>query len=230
MTRLVIFDLDGTLVDTPRAIVRAIAASFTAAGVEPPPAPAIRATIGLPLERAFGQLIGSNIDDPRVVSSIGHYQHYFKEFVLPNARALVFAGVAEGLATLGDQGFSLAVATSKYYRSADALLVAAGLREHFEVVVGADQVTLPKPNPEMAESIMRQLAASAAGALMVGDTTHDLVMANAAGMRSIAVTYGVHSRSELDLADPTWTADSFEDVVKRVQDAFDSTREKGDAL
>lgn len=220
MSRLAIFDLDGTLIDTPLAIVRAITASITAVGLEPPQDSAIRATIGLPLEHAFGQLLGTVPDDPQVAERVAYYQHFFRETVLPGARALVFPGVAEGLASLSRWGFSLAVATSKHYRSADALLVAASLRDHFTMLVGADQVVRPKPDPETAETILRHLATSPEDAVMVGDTTHDLSMANAADMRSVAVTYGVHDRSEIEWAEPTWTADSFDDVVKHLQVAF----------
>lgn len=217
MTRLVVFDLDGTLVDTPRAIVETFTAAFSALNVPVQDASAIRATIGLPLEQAFGTLMGIASDDPRVALGMEQYQHFFQELVLPNARALRFPGVADGLATLAGQGIALAVATSKFYRSADALLTAAGLRDCFDLVVGADQVSRPKPHPEMGDMILRVLGVAAEDAVMVGDTTHDLLMAKAAGMRSIALTYGIHSRGELEAASPTWVADSFEDVLHYVR-------------
>jgi phosphoglycolate phosphatase len=226
MTHVVIFDLDGTLVDTPRAIVETFTAAFATMGVQAQETLAIRATIGLPLDQAFAKLMGVPLNDAQVARGVEQYQVFFKELVLPNARELVFPGVADGLAALGGQGIALAVATSKFYRSADALLTAAGLRDHFDVMVGADQVTRPKPNPEMGETIMRKLGLLAERAVMVGDTTHDLLMAKAAGMRSIAVTYGVHSLRELKSADPTWTADSFEDVVKCVQEAVGASQER----
>ena len=152
----------------------------------------------------------------------------FKEIILPRAEKLLFPGVADGLATLRDQGFTLAVATSKFYVSADALLAAAGIRDRFAMVIGADQVTCPKPDPEMAQVIMREFGVSAERAVMVGDTTHDLLMAMAAGMRSIAVTYGVHSVQELKSADPTWIADTFDDVLKCVQAGYPEPTGAGD--
>jgi pseudouridine-5'-phosphate glycosidase len=210
---VVIFDLDGTLVDTPRAIVETFAAVFAAMAIPPRDPAAIRATIGLPLEKAFGQLLGVAMDDAIVAQAVAHYQTLFKELVLPRASSLIFPGVAEGLAALRDRGVLLAVATSKFYASADALLKAAGLRDHFEIVVGADQVAAPKPSPEIGLLIMTELGVSAERAVMVGDTTHDLLMAKAAGMRSIAVTYGVHSAQELASTDPTWIVDTFGDVL-----------------
>lgn len=213
MTGLAIFDLDGTLVDSPAAIVAAFTAAFGAMGVPAPAAAAIRATIGLPLQKAFGDLLGVPADDARAALGVEQYQVAYRELVLPQAATLVFPGVADGLAALRAEGFTLAVATSKFHASADALLTAAGLRDHFTLVVGADEVTRPKPDPEMGLLIARSLGVPAGRAVMVGDTTHDLLMAGAAGMRSIAVTYGVHSRPELRSANPTWLADSFDDVL-----------------
>jgi len=158
-----------------------------------------------------------------VADGVWHYQVSFRELILPRARELIFPEVKDGLTTLRDEGFSLAVATSKFYASADALLTAAGLRDLFSVVVGADQVTQPKPHPEMGQVIMRKLGGSAERAIMVGDTTHDLLMAKAAGMRSVAVTYGVHSAQELKSAEPTWIADTFDDVLTCLRTGFRET-------
>lgn len=213
MTDAVVFDLDGTLVDTPRAIVEAFTAAFAAMGVRARDAEAIRATIGLPLERAFSTLLDVPPDDGQVADGVRQYQVSFRELILPRAGGLIFPGVVAGLTALREQGFTLAVATSKYYASADALLTAAGLRHHFSIVVGADQVARPKPDPELGQLVMRRAGVPADRAVMVGDTTHDLLMAKAAGMRSIAVTYGVHSVQELLSADPTWLADTFDDVL-----------------
>ncbi len=217
MNYAVIFDLDGTLVDTPRAIVETFTAAFASMGAPHQDPAAIRATIGLPLEQAFSRLLGVPLDDGRVAQGVKQYQILFRELLLPKAGQMIFPGVEAGLTTLREQGFALAVATSKFYSSADALLRAAGLRDHFDMVVGADQVTKPKPNPEMGHVIMQKLGTPAENAVMVGDTTHDLQMAKAAGMRSIAVTYGVHSVQELRSSEPTWMADTFGDVLKCIQ-------------
>jgi phosphoglycolate phosphatase len=213
VTYLVAFDLDGTLVDTPNAIVRTFAAAFEAIGVPPRDPAAIRATIGLPLGRAFGDLLGADPGDERVGQGIREYQAAFRELIMPRAADLVFPGVTAGLDTLRDNGFALAVATSKFHASADALLRAAGLRDAFTVVACADDVSHPKPHPEMGELVMRTVGIGPDRSFMVGNTVHDVVMARAAGMRSIAVTYGIHHVSELAPANPTWTADTFEDVL-----------------
>jgi phosphoglycolate phosphatase len=213
VTRVAVFDLDGTLVDTASAIVDTFTAVFAAMQLPCADPAAIRATIGLPLEQSFARLMRLPPDDEQVISAARCYVPLFRERALPRARELVFPGVAEGFAVLSAHGFVLAVATSKYRASADALLRAAGLRDRLSLVVAADQVVRPKPHPEMLRHVMRALAVPASRMVMVGDTTHDLLMARAAGVRSIAVTYGVHTRRELISAEPTCMADDFERVV-----------------
>ncbi|MDX2545247.1 HAD-IA family hydrolase [Streptomyces sp. WI04-05B] len=216
MTRVAMFDLDGTLVDSPRAIVEAFAVAFEAMGADPRDPADVRATIGLPLEQAFGKLLGVPQDDPRVAEGVAQYQQAFRTVILPRARSLVFPGVAEGLDELRRRGVVLTVATSKFHTSADALLTAAGLRDHFTVLIGADDVTYPKPHPESGLRILEQLDARPEHAVMVGDTTHDLRMAEAAGIASVAVTYGVHQRAELESARPTYVAETFPEVVAHI--------------
>lgn len=216
VTRVAMFDLDGTLVDSPRAIVEAFAVAFEAMGAGPRDPADVRATIGLPLEQAFGKLLGVPQDDPRVAEGVARYQEAFRTVILPRARSLVFPGVAEGLDELRRRGVVLTVATSKFHASADALLTAAGLRDLFTVLIGADDVTHPKPHPEPGLLILERLGARPEHAVMVGDTTHDLRMAEAAGIASVAVTYGVHSRAELEAARPTFVAETFPEVVARI--------------
>jgi phosphoglycolate phosphatase len=223
MTGAAVFDLDGTLIDTPTGIVETFTAALIEMGVPAPDPAAVRATIGLPIERAFALLLGTPLDDPAVPRAVALYQALFRELVLPRARMLVYPGVADGLAALEAQGVALAVATSKHYASADALLRAAGLRDRFDVVVGADQVTRPKPDPEMGRLVARRLGIAPEHAVMVGDTTHDLLMARAAGMRSVAVTYGVHSAQELASSDPTWIVDTFADVIACIRSSQENT-------
>ena len=213
MKSAVVFDLDGTLIDTPRGIVESFTAALISMNVAVSDPAAIRATIGLPLEQAFANLLGVDKADDQVGLGIKQYQICFKEIVLPKAQELIFPGVVEGLALLKAQGFILAVATSKFYASAEALLKAAGLWDYFHLVIGADQVTHPKPHPEMGELVMRKLGILAENTVMVGDTTHDILMAKGANIRSIAVTYGVHDLEKLQSAEPTWIVDSFDGVL-----------------
>jgi len=213
MIGLDVFDLDGTLLDTPRAIVTAFATTFEYLGLEERDPREIRATVGRPLEDAFALLLGTERDSPLVGRAVGQYQRVYRERIVPKAAGLLFPGVDKGLRMLARRGHRLAVATNKYTESANALLSGAGIRERFALIVGADAVTRPKPDAEAALLISKALGVGPAQAVVVGDTTHDLEMARNAGMRSVAVTYGVHAAGQLMAAEPTWLADSFDAVV-----------------
>ncbi|WP_406674787.1 HAD hydrolase-like protein [Nonomuraea sp. N2-4H] len=110
---MTVFDLDGTLVDTPRAIVETFTAAFGALDAPAPAAAAIRTTTRLPLKRAFGDLLGADPGGALVAEAIAHRRRLFKETELPRARELIFPGVAEGAAGLRARGSVLAVATSE---------------------------------------------------------------------------------------------------------------------
>jgi phosphoglycolate phosphatase len=212
MLTAAVFDLDGTLLDTPRAIVATFTAVLTELGRPAPDPGAVRATVGMPLDRAFRQL-GAGCDAPSAVET---YLALFRETVVPRGRELVFPGVESGLIALRDAGVPLAVATSKFVANARALLGSAGLLDLFAVVTGADQVSRPKPDPEMGWLVLDRLGVDPADAVMVGDTTHDVLMARAAGMPCIGVSYGVHDVGLLTGAGATWIAHSFDDVVRRI--------------
>lgn len=220
MTPLALFDLDGTLVDTPRAIVQTFEATFADLGLQPVDDEAIRATIGMPLDGAFAKLLAIRSGDPLAAEAVRRYQSLSKAILLPRARALVFPGVEEGLSRLAAHGIALAVATSKVQASAEALLEAAGLDRHFAAVVGADRVARPKPYPDCGHLAMALVGAGPSSTVMVGDTTHDLLMARAAGMRSLAVTYGVHAREDLARADPAYIVGDFPSAASILEGAL----------
>ncbi|MBK4715608.1 MULTISPECIES: HAD family hydrolase [Tenebrionibacter/Tenebrionicola group] len=213
---LAIFDLDGTLVDTPSGIVRAFGSVLRDNALDAVDETAIRHTIGLPLEVAFTRLMGMAKEDPRIPALVSAYQQAFREQVLPIAPQLVFAGVIDGLEKLRASGVTLAVATSKVSKSAFALLDAAGLLHYFAKVLGADDVANPKPHPEMALTLMAAFQTPASSTCMVGDTTHDLQMARQAGIHGLGVTWGVHGREQLEQIAPLHIATQFDQTVETI--------------
>ncbi len=216
MTALALFDLDGTLLDTASAVVAtstAVLASLGVTGVGPE---AVRATIGRPLAESYAGLLGAPADSAEVAAAVRAYLALYRERTVPRARELRYPGVADGLARLCAAGLTLTVATNMLTASAEALLTSAGLRDRFALVVGADAVARPKPAPDAGLLITTELGHPPAESVMVGDTVHDILMANAAGLRSVAVTYGLHSEARLRTAGPTWLAADFPTVVDRI--------------
>ena len=211
--RAVIFDLDGTLVDTPRVIVQTALAALERQGRSGPTPEAIRATIGLPLTVAFSGLLGHPQDSEDVQRVVEEYRRLWRAEVIPRSAELLFPGVRDGIAALREEGLRLAVATSKVQAGAIAQLEAAGIARHFDVIAGYDAVARPKPEPDLAVHVLQRLGVEAAEAVAVGDTTHDLLMAHGAGLRTVAVTYGAHDEATLRTEDPDWVTRDFDEVV-----------------
>lgn len=212
MLRALLLDLDGTLVDTPQAIVDVAQGTLAALGVPPADPQAIKDTIGLPLPLALGQLLGTG--PVGAADAVEIYRVLWRTHVTPRIPELLYPGVREGLAELKRADLRLAVVTGKAQDGADSTVAAAGLNDVIEVVLGYTSVANPKPAPDIALLALEKLGVRGADAVIVGDSTHDLEMANRAGIRSIAVTYGALPEAALRAAAPTWVAHSFPEVVR----------------
>ena len=212
--KAVIWDLDGTLIDTPRVIVETAAQVLREFGRTNTDAEAIRAGIGLPLPVALGELLDLPPDHALVAEAVERYRVHWRAVVNPQIQALVFPGVLEGVQALRTRGVRQAVATGKAQSGADANVDLAGLRPFMEVVAGYDRVARPKPAPDLALLVLDELQLKPGDAVVVGDTTHDLLMARGAGVRCISVTYGAMEEATLRSAGPTWVAHSFAEVMR----------------
>jgi phosphoglycolate phosphatase len=210
--KALLLDLDGTLVDTPQAIVDVAQGTLAALGLPPADPQAIKDTIGLPLPIALAQLIGTG--PAGAAEAVEIYRVLWRAHVTPRIPKLLYPGVREGLDELKRAEIRLGVVTGKAQDGADSTVAAAGLRQVFDVVLGYTSVANPKPAPDIALLALEKLGLDAASAVIVGDSTHDLEMAERAGMRSIAVTYGAQPESVLRAAAPTWVAHSFPEVVR----------------
>ena len=216
--RAVIWDLDGTLIDTPRVIVETTRHVLREVGRGEVDADRIRAGIGLPLPVALGDLLGLPPDDALIDEAVERYRTQWRAVVNPRINALVFDGVIEGIRRLHQRGLLQGVATGKAQTGADTNVDLAGLRPYMSSVAGYDRVQNPKPAPDLALLVLGELGVQAADAVVVGDSTHDLLMARGAGVRSLAVTYGAMDEAALRSADPTWVAHSFAEVMRILED------------
>ena len=205
---LLVFDWDGTLVDSPQHIVDSLLAACADIGIPVPPAERARYIIGLGLKDALEYLLPDlpSSDYPRLAD------RYRYHFLAGDAKVVPFAGVREGIATLNASGFLLGVATGKSRRGLDRSLQDTGLAALFHVSRCADE-GFPKPHPEMLQVLMEQLNVPPERTLMIGDTTHDLGMARNAGVPALAVSYGAHAAGELARLEPLGCAGSFHEVI-----------------
>lgn len=190
--RLVVFDWDGTLIDSTAAIVHAIRAAAADLGLPVPSRQQASHVIGLGLFDAIRRAVPV-IDRAQVPAYVERYRHHY---LRRDADLEPFDGVPGLLADLADSGAWLAVATGKSRAGLNRALDQMGWTGKFLTTRCADE-GLPKPDPWMLRDICDELGLGASETLMVGDTTHDLGMARAAGAAAIAVTYGAHPREAL---------------------------------
>jgi phosphoglycolate phosphatase len=212
--RLVIFDWDGTLADSMAQIVSCMRQTFEALGLPRPDEMLIRHTVGLSLE-AVASRLAPQVD--RLM--IGQIADTYRRLALTNRNhsAQLFDGVKSGLSSLREQGFYLAVATGMGRRGLDAALNNSELSDLFDITRCADE-TCSKPDPMMLDEILTDLNLRAENAIMIGDTSYDIEMANNIGMDSIAVTYGMHEEVHLHPCKPRYLINHFSEIEPLIGD------------
>ncbi|MBK1723253.1 HAD-IA family hydrolase [Thiocystis violacea] len=201
---LIVFDWDGTLMDSEARIVACIQSAFMELGLAVPPREAARDIIGLGLEEAMRRLMPS-ADAATIAELVVQYRRYF--LVTNQTPSVLFPGACEALDWIAQQGSRLAVATGKSRIGLDRSLAETGLGAFFHATRCADE-TFSKPNPRMLFELMDELGVRAAETLMIGDTEYDLQMARNAGVASLAVSYGVHAADRLMSHGPLACLDS----------------------
>jgi phosphoglycolate phosphatase len=194
---LVVFDWDGTLMDSAAAIVAAIVSACRDLGLPEPPEARARHVIGLGLADALRHAVPELAveDYPRMAERYRH--HYLSR----DHQLALFPGAYEMVAELADGGRLLAVATGKSRLGLDRALAHSGLGAFFHATRCADEC-FSKPHPAMLEELMAELGVARSRTLMVGDTTHDLQMARNAGVHGLAVAFGAHPRAALEAEAP----------------------------
>jgi len=185
--RLVIFDRDGTLMNSTPDIARAIQAACRDLELPVPDAAAANWVIGLSLERALYSVVPDLTEAQRPLF-IDRYRYHF---LRRDPHIELFDGVRSMLNDLRDRSLTLAVATGKSRVGLDRTLAATGLKDYFAITRCADE-TFGKPHPAMVQEIMRHVGIEPHEVIMVGDTTHDLDMAANAQVHGLGVTYGAH--------------------------------------
>ncbi|MDA0231519.1 MAG: HAD-IA family hydrolase [Proteobacteria bacterium] len=211
MTQLVMFDCDGTLVDSQYVIIDSMQAAFRAHGVAPPAPEAVKRIVGLSLPQAIGQLHG-DADVTTIESLVAAYKECFLELrASPNLHEPLFADVVETLTLLEETGYVLGIATGKSRRGLSAILETHGLARHFATLQTADDAP-SKPHPGMLERAMAETGMDKDETVLIGDTVYDIEMALNAGASAFGVAWGYHDVVELKAAGADLVLDQLVDL------------------
>lgn len=205
---LLVFDWDGTLMDSAAAIVTAIQAAARDLGVTPPSDTQARHVIGLGLQDALAGAMPELAPHRYGEMSERYRYHYLAQ----DRHLSLFMGVAALLHELRDKGYWLAVATGKSRVGLDRALAVSGVAPLFHGSRCADECH-SKPHPQMLEELMDEFGVEPESTLMVGDTIHDLQMAQNARVPALAVSYGAHARSLLEAESPLHCADTVAELA-----------------
>ncbi|MEG9268948.1 HAD-IA family hydrolase [Qipengyuania sp. Mu-71] len=196
MSRFVVFDCDGTLVDGQAAICETMELAFANAGLVAPERNKVRRIVGLSLPYALRELAPEASDDQRH-AVVEAYKLGYRDLRLSGAlREPLFDGIAALIDELDAEGRLLGVATGKSDRGLHACLDTHGIKHRFVSLQTADRHP-SKPHPAMLEAALDDAGVSPADAVMIGDTSFDMEMAVAAGVRAIGVSWGYHEPQEL---------------------------------
>ncbi|CAG4883346.1 putative phosphoglycolate phosphatase, clustered with ribosomal large subunit pseudouridine synthase C [Georgfuchsia toluolica] len=204
---LIVFDWDGTLMDSTAAIAQAIQAAAQDLGLAAPSDAAARHVIGLGLNDALAQAV-PDLPPQRYGDMAQRYRHHY----LSNSQSLqLFEGIPELLRELKTRGHFLAIATGKSRRGLNEVLARSGLHSLMDATRCADEC-FPKPHPQMLKELLDELGVSPEAAVMIGDTTHDLQMAKNAGVVAVAVSYGAHEAAVLVAEQPNAHCNTVEEL------------------
>lgn len=206
--KLVIFDWDGTVMDSVGRIVSSMQIAAEKTGITVPEAAAVQHIIGLSLDPAFDILFpGINQLQRQQL-----FEHYRDQYVLYDTTPTpLFAGAEALFQQLVNQNVILAVATGKARKGLDRIFAETGLGHYFATSRCSDEAQ-SKPHPDMLQQIVAELGVKTQAAVMVGDTSHDLKMAQAIAMPRVGVSHGAHAASVLQQYQPLAVIDKLPDL------------------
>ncbi|MGE5466840.1 MAG: HAD-IA family hydrolase [Ignavibacteria bacterium] len=194
---LIVFDWDGTLMDSAALIVDSVQAAARDLGLAVPSDERARHIIGLGLVDALRHAM-PDLRPDRYQEAAERYRHHY---LARDHQLCLFEGAQALVAELAGAEHFLAVATGKSRVGLDRALAGTGLGAYFHASRCADECH-SKPHPQMIEELMAEFGVMPEATLMIGDTIHDLQMAKNAGVASLAVAYGAHPRAQLESEDP----------------------------
>ncbi len=216
--KLVVWDVDGTLVDSRQTIFESMQSAFGAAGLAPPDYETVRQIVGLGLVEGIGELLPGA--EPEMVERVadGYRAAFGAKVRQPGFVEPLYDGAAATLDRLRAEGWKIAMATGKSRRGVETILKMHDWADLFDSTHCADDGP-GKPHPAMLLEAMKALGAPPERTIMVGDTAHDMRMAKAAGVYAQGVSWGFHTSDEVQEGGADHIADDFA-ALDRQLDAF----------
>ncbi len=214
---LILFDLDGTLVNSAPDLAVAINKTLKDLGLPEHDEVTIEGWVGngarVLLQRALSgsRSVSETLDESLLERALPMFFDHYAEGVC--VKTHLYDGVKATLETLSEQGYRLALVTNKPERFIDAILKALAIDTYFELSIGGDTLSRRKPDPLQLIHACEVLGVSVDDTLMVGDSKNDILAAKAAGMKSLGLTYGYNYGESIALSEPEWVVDSFSDIL-----------------
>lgn len=198
--RLVVWDLDGTIIDSRKIIQNAMVDAFTACGLTPPTYDQTRHIVGLSLGEGCRMLAPVGSSDDQIDQLEDAYRSAFiKNRKVPGYHEPLYDGAITTLEALANQNCLMAIATGKSYKGIESIFGMHDLKRYFDTVWCADDGP-GKPNPFMVVEAMKVMGCEADQTVMVGDAIHDIHMGRAAGVTTHGVSWGFGTSAELEAA------------------------------
>ena len=221
--KLVVFDCDGTLVDSQHLIVSAMSHAFERAGRVPLPREQVLSIVGLSLPYAIETLVPDATRAEVEHLTQGYREGFSQLRQQPDAVEPLYEGMAEIISWLDSHDdVALGVATGKSRRGVDRIVDMYNFHGRFQAISTADEHP-SKPHPSMIDYAVAAVDAEPTQTIMVGDTTFDIEMAHAAGVQAVGVTWGYHPQSALERAAPRDLVTTRRDLARRLKDRLNLT-------
>ena len=209
--RALVFDLDGTLIDSGLDLALSVNATLEHMGRAPLPHERIYGYVGKGASRLIEQALGPGAAATECEQGLAHFLAYYREHMLDNT--VTYPGVREGLAAL--EGLPMAVLTNKPVRFSEAIVQGLGLSKYFRFVYGGNSFQTKKPDPYGMEVLLREFAVAPQEAMIVGDSEVDVLTARNAGTWACGVTYGL-GLERLAEYPPDLLLDSLEELPRHL--------------
>lgn len=207
----VIFDLDGTLLDSRECSIKATKAAFTEMGLKVPSEVVIEHYMGIPIEESFFKMSEQPLDQETATELIRVFRTYYQTY--EESTLNVFPEIPHVLEILMKRKVPCFVVSSKKTAVVKRNLAAQNLVAFFEEILGSDAVSHYKPHPEGINKVVTQYQFDPTRTIMVGDAIFDIQMGKAAGVKTIAVTWGSHDAKKLSAEKPDALAEAPQDIL-----------------